>query len=83
MHYCDFDCFWKAYPRKVGKLKAQNIWRKLTVGETELVMRGLLLWKQTWQWQQNNGIFVPYASTFLAQQRWADEPWTGAFDEQT
>jgi hypothetical protein len=75
-----FEDFWHAYPRKVGRIKAHRCWAKLAQPEKELVMRGLRLWKQAAQWHQAGGQFIPYASTFLAQKRYLDEPWNGAFD---
>ena len=78
----EFEIFWREYPRKVGRIKAEKLWNREPLNH-EPIMRGLALWKQTVQWRENCGMFVPYASTFLAQMRWADEPWTGAFDEQT
>lgn len=77
-----FEGFWHEYPRKVGRIKAQRCWIKLAQPEKEQVMRGLRLWKQTVQWQSNGGTFIPYASTFLAQKRYLDEPWMGAFEEK-
>jgi DNA replication protein DnaC len=77
-----FEVFWREYPRKVGRLKALKLWLKLSSTERKAVMEGLGLWKQTDQWQSNGGMFIPYASTFLAQRRWEDEPWTGAFAEK-
>jgi hypothetical protein len=74
------EVFWKMYPRKVGRLKAERIWLKMLPGERANAMAGLALWKQTLQWQQNDGMFIPYASTFLAQKRYLDEPWVGAFE---
>lgn len=75
-----FDDFWCIYPRRVGRLKAEKLWNKLSFGEKLQVLRGLLLWKQTEQWHQADGAYIPYASTFLAQKRYLDEPWTGAFE---
>lgn len=77
----EFEQFWRSYPRRVGRKIAERCWNKLREAEREKVMRGLELWKQTVQWQSNDGMFVPYASTFLNQQRYLDEPWTGAFSE--
>jgi len=73
-----FDVFWNLYPRKVGKKKATALWSKLNGQEQQAVIKGLKLWKQAEQWHRDGGKFVPYASTFLAQRRWEDEPWTGA-----
>lgn len=81
-HLPSFDSFWREYPRRVGRLKAEKIWLKLSAEEQKQALRGTLLWKQTDQWHQADGQFIPYASTFLAQKRYLDEPWTGAFTER-
>ena len=76
----EFVVFWREYPRKVGRVKAERCWNKLPDYEQVSAIKGLRLWKQTAQWRNNDGIFIPYASTFLAQRRWEDEPWVGAFE---
>jgi hypothetical protein len=77
----EFYLFWREYPRKVGRIKAERIWLKLGSGERTSAISGVRLWKQTVQWQSSDGMYIPYASTFLAQKRYLDEPWTGAFSE--
>lgn len=81
MQGCDFDTFWNEYPRKVGKKVAERKWKTLGASDRDCALHGLRLWKQTVQWQSSGGMYVPYASTFLQQERWKDEPWTGAFSE--
>jgi hypothetical protein len=76
-----FRAWWDLYPRKVGKEKALKAWSKLGPEERESARRGLQLWKQTEQWISDGGKFIPYASTFLTQKRYLDEPWTNAFEE--
>lgn len=76
-----FDEFWNAFPRKVGRLQAERCWNRMNDNQRYLALRTVELWKQTVQWQSSGGIFTPYASTFLKQQRYLDEPWTGAFEE--
>ena len=73
----DFERFWKAYPRKVGKPAALRAWRNLLgiAWDTKtpgLFMAGLERWKATEQWQDEK--FIPYPATFLNQRRWEDEP---------
>jgi hypothetical protein len=75
-----FEEFWLNYPRKVGRVKAERLWKKLKDIDKFKACSGLMLWKQTAQWHQADGQFIPYASTFLAQKRYLDEPWTGAFE---
>jgi len=78
---CDFDTFWNEYPRKVGKKIAERKWKRMGPADRDCALYGLRLWKQTLQWNSSGGMFIPYASTFLNQERWKDEPWTGAFSE--
>lgn len=78
-----FCAFWDLYPRKVGKAKAEKLWLGMSQEQQSLATYGLKLWRQTEQWQREDGKFIPYGSTFLQQKRWADEPWTGAFHDQT
>lgn len=75
-----FDVFWNLYPRRIGKSQALKYWRKMPSNEQETATNNLQLWKQAEQWQRDGGKFIPYASTFLAQKRYLDEPWTGAFE---
>lgn len=76
----EFEDFWREYPRKVGRMRARQIFEKIPMFERPKLMLGLKLWKQTQQWHQADGTFIPYASTFLAQKRYLDEPWAGAFE---
>lgn len=79
-----FDEFWHEYPRKVGRFKAEKAWKKLKSREQQAAIKGLRLWKRSYQWTDAgscNGLFIPYGSTFLNQRRWEDEPWAGAFEE--
>jgi hypothetical protein len=76
-----FDEFWSNYPRKIGRFKAEQKWKRLTCAEQEDALHGLKLWKKTDQWNRDGGEFIPYGSTFLNQRRWEDEPWNHAFRE--
>lgn len=70
----DFEQFWNAYPRKVGKKKAQIAWRKAT-DKPEVVdmIKAVDLAKHTEQWTKDNGQYIPHPSTWLNEGRWADE----------
>ena len=82
MDWPNFEAFWSEYPRKVGRFKAEKIWLKLSSYQRCSAIEGMRKWKQTVQWQENCGMYIPYGSTFLAQKRYLDPPWNGAFDEQ-
>lgn len=68
----DFETFWKAYPKKKGKGKAEESWNKLKP-ELSVVLVAIEKEKQTKQWQKDNGQFIPFPATWLNQKRWQDE----------
>lgn len=71
-----FNAFWKAYPKKQKRAVALKCWQKLKVDEelfTE-IMAGLDRLKQSRQWREQDGKFIPMPSTFLNERRWEDEP---------
>ncbi len=77
----EFEEFWNAYPRKVGRMQAEKSWQRMTGEERRIAVLVLELWKDTVQWQSGGGLFIPHGSTFLHQKRYLDEPWVGAFEE--
>lgn len=71
----DFEAFWSAYPRKVGKGAAQRSWK--AAGATQDLLAACLsaisAQRSTEQWQRNNGQFIPHPATWLNQKRWMDQ----------
>jgi|SRR3990170_4444333 len=70
-----FESFWKEYPNKKAKIKAEGIFLKKCRDEKLFaeIMTALNNQKQTEQWQKDNGKFIPHPSTWLNQERWKDE----------
>jgi len=71
-----FEEFWKAYPRKVGRGRAAELWKRLKV-KVELsktILAELERQKKSHNWTKANGQYIPHPSTWLAQKRWEDEP---------
>ena len=68
----DFEDFWKAYPKKVGKKDARAAFLKVSV-PVQTLLDALEKQKQSDQWSRENGRFVPNPATWLSQQRWEDE----------
>jgi phage replication O-like protein O len=67
--------FWPAYPRKVSKKRARQVWINLKpsqelVGE---IMQSLAVYKETAEWKCSNGQYIPYPASWLNQARWEDE----------
>lgn len=71
-----FDLFWKAYPRKVGKPKAQAAYRSAVAkrkADPAAILAGLARWVAYWS-EKNQPEYVPHPTTWLNQDRWNDEP---------
>lgn len=68
----DFDIFWNAYPRKVGKQKAFEAFRKVTVSLKTLLV-AIEAQKKSAQWSKDNGQFIPHPATWLNGKRWEDQ----------
>lgn len=69
--------FWAVYPRKIGKFKAYLEWSKIrpriNKGMCEVITASVQLHAQTKQWQEDDGRYIPHASTFIKEKRWQDE----------
>lgn len=70
-----FQEFWNSYPRGEGKKPALKVWLKINPSEKEFseIMAALDRNKKTEQWEKDKGRFIPYAATWLNQERWKDE----------
>jgi hypothetical protein len=70
-----FDLFWKAYPRKVGKTKAYAAWKRIHPDRElfEKIMAAVETAKSSRQWMENYGQFIPHPTTWLNRGGWDDE----------
>ncbi len=67
----DFDQLWSAFPRKTAKVVARRAFKKASKKTTLADMLDALeVHKHTEQWQRG---VIPHLSTWLNQERWADE----------
>ena len=66
-----FDLFWKEYPNKENKKKAQEIWKRKNL-DTSLqeIIDFIKKAKNTDRWHKK---IIPHPSTFLNQERWNDD----------
>jgi hypothetical protein len=67
----NFETFWNSYPRKEGKGKAWESWRKNNP-PLEQVLKTLEKYERSEQWKDSQ--FIPMPATWLNQWRWEDEP---------
>ena len=70
-----FDAFWECYPRKVGKLKAIQAWKKIKqpAATLPIILEAIKKQCQSEQWQKNHGQFIPHPATWLNRGSWEDE----------
>ena len=72
-----FIGFWNCYPRKEAKGKAWEEWLKIRPLVDEKIVEQMKSriehFRNTPQWQKEDGQFIPLPSTWLHQRRWEDE----------
>lgn len=67
--FAEFERFWSAYPRKVGKGAAQKAWRAAMRKTTPDAVIAAV---QRFAWPDDQQ-FIPHPATWLNAERWADE----------
>jgi len=74
-----FNSFWKIYPKKRGKGKAEESFAKKVTSQLiyDAVMAGLEKHLGCADWEKEGGQFIPNPATWLNQRRWEDEPEAG------
>lgn len=71
----EFERFWKAYPRKVGKDAAQRAFdkRRPTAALVDDMVAAIERQCRSDAWTKDGGQFIPHPTTWLDQGRWNDE----------
>ena len=77
--FAEFDRFWSAYPRKVGKGDARRAWSKALkkASAGEIIARA-----EQYAWPEDRQ-FIPHPATWLNAERWTDELVQPTADEMT
>lgn len=71
-HARAFEKFWKAYPKKVGKGAAEVAFKRAKAPVSEL-LEAIAAQKESKQWKEDGGRYIPNPATWLNQERWKDE----------
>lgn len=80
----DFDAFWNAYPRKVGKGDARRAWDALRHRpDLETLLLAIEKRRGSEQWKKEGGQYIPHPSTWLRQHRWLDDETATAREYQS
>jgi hypothetical protein len=71
----EFEKFWEAYPKKVGKGAAWTAWKKKNGRrpDIQILVEVIEKHKQTPDWNKEGGQYIPNPATWLNQHRWEDE----------
>ena len=69
----EFEMFWRAYPKKVGKGAAERAFAKVPSGMMKQMLAAIELQKRSEQWLKDNGQYIPNPATWLNEKRWLDE----------
>jgi hypothetical protein len=75
IYMVQFEEFWKLYPRKVNKAKAQKAFLGLKPTEKlfKTIMASLDKAKESREWVKEEGQYIPHPTTWLNGKRWEDE----------
>lgn len=70
----EFERFWRAYPKKVGKGGAYKAFKKVEAIKHTLpiMLEAIEQQKDSEQWKKDKGQFIPHPTTWLNQRRWED-----------
>lgn len=68
----EFEVFWSAYPKKVGKKTAKKAFEKVNV-PVESLVTAIKRQECSPQWSKDDGQYIPNPATWLNQGRWEDE----------
>jgi hypothetical protein len=70
----EFDRFWSAYPKKVGKISAKKAFEHvIKTVPLESLLTAIERQKCGSQWSRDGGQYIPNPTTWLNQGRWEDE----------
>ena len=69
----DFERFWEAYPRKVGKKSALRSWQRANDRpDTETIISEISLQRNSQEWTKDGGAYIPHPATWINRGGWDD-----------
>lgn len=69
----DFELFYKEYPKKVAPQKAKQAWKKIRPN-IEVVLQALAWQKESKQWFEKGGQFIPNPATWINGHQFLNKP---------
>jgi hypothetical protein len=69
----EFESFWTAYPKKIGKRAAEKAWQTARKRPAlPRILAALSSAKSSPDWKKEQGKYIPHPTTWLNQGRWDD-----------
>lgn len=68
-----FGRFKELYPIWKAEESVKKAWKKIPVSEHELIFAAVEAYKQSSEWQNDAGKFIPFPAKFLTEGRWKDK----------
>jgi hypothetical protein len=69
-----FDTFWNLYPKKVAREVCFKKWKSKKLDKIgEKIISHVKTMKETKQWKDSDGMFIPMPLTYINQERWDTE----------
>lgn len=68
-----FSEFWRIYPRRDARKKAESAWKAIKAGEVDLILKDVCNRAVSADWTKEGGKYVPYPASYLNARRWEDE----------
>jgi hypothetical protein len=70
-----FESFWRIWPRRIGKPKAQTAFGQACKRTSpEEIIAGAATWAQHWGNERTDPQFIPHPTTWLNRDGWNDQP---------
>lgn len=71
-----FDRFWRAYPRRQNRGHAEAAFAKIKpdVAMVDRMLEAIARARESPQWREAQGKYIPHPATWLNAKGWADEP---------
>ncbi len=78
----NFEIFWKVYPKRKSKGKAEKAFEKVNPDEQllQIMLSAIEQAKKSDDWQKASGQYIPYPATWLSAKGWEDEIQKGGQD---
>lgn len=75
IYICSFERFWNKYPRRIGKAKAQVVYKRKASSllKEKKIMEGLEKYITKWKVEKTLNEYIPHPTTWLNEERWNDE----------